>query len=204
MFTSRLTISGDIGGAALGSTITREADGQIGHDVVLAAAVSGTVTTYNPGPPENWVLNLPGHGFNVNDVVDVYWAAGRRYGMKVTAVVGDDVTVENGTSAGGDTMPAVSTAITVAEQMTLDTDFDGNKLVAIGALCNQRGTLGFFNAGGTRVLTVDLTAREAWYWVNGSTAANPLAGQVVDKVVATQNDTAADDLNLGMLYDSTV
>ena len=100
MPTSRLTISGDIGGLTFNSTLTRSADGQISHDVSLPAATAGTVSSYTAGPPEQWTLNLPGHALALNDIVDVYWDAGRRYGMKVVGITGDDVTVEDGPAAG--------------------------------------------------------------------------------------------------------
>ena len=43
MASSRLTVSGDIGGASMNSNVTRSASGQIAHDVTLAPAKSGTL-----------------------------------------------------------------------------------------------------------------------------------------------------------------
>ena len=203
---TRLTMSGDIGGISINSTVTRTADGQIGHDVTLPAAVAGTVSSYSAGPPESWTLNLPGHALAINDIVDVYWSAGRRYGMKVTAVVADDVTVEDGPNAGGDSVPTTTgTAVTASRQLTIDTDFNGDLLAAIGALATTRAHLGFFDTGGLLALSLDLAASEVWHWLSGGTATNPLAGKTVDYVVATQADSAASaNLKLGILYDSTV
>ena len=46
MATSRLTITGDIGGASLNSTMVRSATGQIGQfPITLAAADAGTLST---------------------------------------------------------------------------------------------------------------------------------------------------------------
>lgn len=205
MPTSRLTISGDIGGISMLSTINRSADGQVGHDVTLPAATAGTVSSYTAGPPEQWTLNLPGHGLAVSDIIDVYWDAGRRYGMQVVDVTGDDVTIQDGSTAGGDNIPTTQGyAVTASRQTTIDTDFDGDLLTLIGALAKARAHLGFFDAGGALVLSVDLTDSELWYWASGGTASNPLAGKVIDYVVATQADSsAAANLKLGLIYDST-
>jgi len=206
MPTSRLTITGDIGGVTVNSTVTRSADGQISHDVSLPAATAGTVSSYTAGPPEQWTLNLPGHALALNDIVDVYWDAGRRYGMKVVGVVGDDVTVEDGSAAAGDSIPTTSGyAVTASRQTTIDTDFDGDLLVAIGALAAARAHLGFFDTTGVLALSLDLGATELWHWLSGGTASNPLAGKVIDYVVATQADSnVAANLKLGLIYDSTV
>ena len=49
MPTSRLTLNGDIGGISVNSTVTRTADGQIGHDVTLNPAKTCLLYT-SPSP----------------------------------------------------------------------------------------------------------------------------------------------------------
>lgn len=201
-----LTTSGTFAGLTIASRLQRTTAGQIGHGVTLSAATAGTVASHDAGPPEQWTLNLPDHGLATNDIVDVYWDGGRRYGVKVVGVAGDDVTVEDGADAGGDSIPtALGTAVTVAEQQLIDTDFDGDLVVAIGALCRARAHVGFFNSAGNLALSLDLAAEELWQWLSGGSTTNPLAGETIDYVAVTQADSSATaEFRLGILYDSTV
>lgn len=194
---SKLTISGDLGGAPLNSTISRSADGSIRQTISLPAAVSGTLSTRTSDTAG--VLTVAGHALQMGDIIDIYWDGGRRYDVDVDSVAGDDVTFSGGT---GDVLPAQDTDITTAEQTVIDVDFDGANLVGIGAVCPARAHLGFFE-GAANELSVDLVAKETWFWVDGGTAANPLAATVVGSVKASQSSTAAIKLDLGVLYDST-
>ena len=83
----------NVGGLTIQSTVTRTASGQISHDVTLPAGKAGTLTTRTDDNTGVATLGT-GHGIVQNDVVDVYWAAGVRYGMDVTAVNGNAVTVD--------------------------------------------------------------------------------------------------------------
>ncbi len=197
MPTSNLTVSGDIGGVGVNSSFSRTATGQISHDVTLNPAKTGTLTTRTSDTAGIATLEA-GHGIIVSDVVDVYWTGGRRYNVNVTAVNVNDVTFSGGT---GDTLPAQSTALTMAKQQTIDTDFVGNLLVAIGALCAARAHVKFYESL-TLKLAVDVTANELWFWVNGGTAANPLAGANVTHIVASQAGAVAASLKVGALYNS--
>lgn len=201
MPTSRLTVSGDIGGMSMNSTLTRTADGQIGHDLTLDPAWTGTLSTRTSDTEGTLTLET-GHGIQNGDTIDVYWDGGRRYDVVVGTVAGDDVPISGGE---GDALPAQDTAVTAAKQQTIDTDFNGDLVAAIGALCGARAHLGFYDTGALLALSLDLVAAELWHWVSGGTAANPLAGKTVDYVVATQAGSGAEaTLRLGILYDSTV
>ena len=196
---SQFTIAGEIAGAPLNSTLSRSADGAIRHGPIsLPAADAGTLSTRTTDT--SGVATITGTALQIGDTIDIYWDGGRRYDVDVDNVVGDDVTFSGG---AGDILPAESTALTAAEQVSIETDFDGARLVAIGALANVRGHLSFREGSATE-LSVDLTAKEAWFWVDQSTAANPLASTVVDTVKASQaGSSAAATLDMGVLYDST-
>ena len=196
---SRLTISGDVGGIQVNSTLTRTAAGQIGHDLTLNAAKAGALTTRTNDTTGSLTL-ATGHGIETADVIDLYWDGGRRYGVSVGTVVGDVVPISGG---AGDVLPAQDTAITAAECQIIDTDFDADLLAAIAALATARGHLSFYEAGEVLALSLDLAANALWHWLDGGTATNPLAGKTIDYVVATQaGATAAANLRLGILYDS--
>ncbi|MBI5864321.1 MAG: hypothetical protein HZB38_07425 [Planctomycetes bacterium] len=197
MPTSNLTVSGDIGGVAVNSSFSRTATGQIAHDVTLNAAKTGTLTTRTDNTSGIATLEA-GHGITAGNVVDLYWTGGRRYNVNATAVATNDVTFSGGT---GDNLPVATTALTMAKQQTIDTDFVGNLLVAIGALAAARAHISFYESLTLR-LSVDLTANELWFWVNGGTAANPLAAASVTHIIASQAGTTAAALKIGALYTS--
>jgi len=199
MFTSRLTINADIAGVVMNSSITRQAEGQIAHAPELAAAKAGTLSTRTSDTVGTLTLGA-GHGIQTADKVDLYWTGGRRYHVVVGTVAGTSVPI---TAGAGDALPPVDTAITVQKQQIIDTDFDGDRLEAIAALCAQRGHVGFYDST-TLELSLDLVAGELWHWLNGGAATNPLAGKTITHVVVTQAATAAASLKLGILYDSTV
>jgi len=195
--TSNLTVSGDIGGVAVNSSFSRSASGQIAHDVTLNAAKTGTLTTRTDNTSGIATLEA-GHGITGGNVVDLYWTGGRRYNVNATSVATNDVTFSGGT---GDNLPVATTALTMTKQQTIDTDFVGNLLVAIGALAAARAHLSFYDSLTLR-LSVDLTANELWFWMNGGTAANPLAAGSVTHIIATQAGTTAASLKVGALYTS--
>ena len=124
---SQFTIAGEIAGAPLNSTLSRSADGAIRHGPIsLPAADAGTLSTRTTDT--SGVATITGTALQIGDTIDIYWDGGRRYDVDVDNVVGDDVTFSGG---AGDILPAESTALTAAEQVSIETDFDGAKLVAI-------------------------------------------------------------------------
>lgn len=197
MPTSRLSIAGDIGGAAIAATILRTASGQINHDVQLPAAKAGTLTT-RTSDTEGTITLGAGHGITTGQTVDVYWAGGRRYDVTVGTVSGNDVPISAG---AGDVLPAEDSAVLVAPQLVVDTDFEGDLVELIGALCAKRGRIGFYD-GVTLNLNVDLVANEPWFWASGGTATNPLVGDAVTEARVSQEHTVATTLKLGVLYNS--
>lgn len=201
MPSATLTVSGDIGGVVMNSTLQRTADGQIGQGpVTVAAAKAGTLDTRSTDT--TGIIGSTAHGMTDGDVMDIYWDGGRRYDVDVVAGTDtDNITFSGGT---GDVLPAATTAVTVQEQLVIDIDFVGDNLKAIGALCTKRGHISFRDSGGSTLLSVDLIANEAWFWLDGGTAVNPLAGDTVADLVYTQSDSAnTATTRVGVLYDST-
>jgi len=197
MPTSRLSIAGDIGGASIAATILRTASGQINHDVQLPAAKAGTLTI-RTSANEGTITLSAGHGINTGQIVDLYWDGGRKRNALAGTVAGNDVPV---VGDDGDALPDQGTAIRMAPQLPIDTDFVGNLVEMIGALSSRRGRLQF-DEESVQALTVDLVANEPWFWASGGTAANPLADKVVIGCIASQDHTVATSLKLGVLYNS--
>jgi hypothetical protein len=197
MFSNRITITAELG-VVMSSTILRSADGQLAKHPALPAARAGTLSTRTSDTAGTLTL-AAGHGVQTGAVLDVYWSGGRRYNVVAGVVVGNDVPISGG---AGDSLPTVATSLTAAVQLEVDTDFEGDPLVAIGALCPQRAHVGFY-AGTTLALSLDLVAGELWHWIDGGTAPNPLAGQAITHVVVTQAGTTETTFKLGVLHDAT-
>ena len=69
-----------LAGISIQSSITREAAGQISHEVIIPAAKAGTLTTRTSNTAGEATLGAD-HGITTSMVVDVYWADGVRYAL---------------------------------------------------------------------------------------------------------------------------
>ncbi|MCG3178308.1 MAG: hypothetical protein BIFFINMI_00634 [Phycisphaerae bacterium] len=191
-----------VGGITISGTLSRSADGQISQVVSLPAAKAGTLTTRTDD--NTGVITLgDNHGISTGMIVNVHWAGaapGRRYGVTVGTVAGNVVPIDGG---AGDNLPAQDAAVTVAEVVEVDVDFDGDLSVLLAASCSKAVYLDVQEANGDSIVGLDLPAGEPWVWPNGGPLANPLAGKVVGKLAtANSSATAVAELRFGVLYDS--
>lgn len=186
-----------IAGLSIQSKVERSATGHIGQEIPLPAAKVGSLTTRTDD--DTGVVTLAAsHGIVSTDVVDVYWADGVRYGMTAT-VSTNEVSVEGG---AGDVLPADETAVTLAKQVAIDTDFLGNLVEAIVVSSTLRANLEFRESAATAV-GVKLPAGEGWRWFSDQGITNPLSGKAIASIQAScGNATTAATLKLGVLYNS--
>ena len=208
---STIIVNANVGGIPFSSSCLRTDHGQIGQDPPLPAAKAGTLTTRTNATDGILTLGVD-HGITTDDYIDIYWtdSAGvkkYRYGADVTAADGTTVTFEGEPAAkefGGSDLPAQDYAITTQARTEIDVDFDGDLLKVLAVSQSKRGLVRFLN-GDTVHLVVDLTsAGEIWYWTNGSPITNPLAGDTITHVFASQSAVEAGQAKIGVLYDSTV
>lgn len=199
MPSARLISNLDIAGLALRSTIVRAASGHIGHELTLPSAKAGTLSTRTSDTAGTLTL-AENHGIETADKIDLYWAGGRRYNVTVGTVSGTSVPISDG---AGDNLPAEDAEVTAGIRVTLDTDFDGDKLAVLATVLAQRGRLEFYDGDDALQLGLDLVAGEFWSWLSGGTAANPLASDVIDYVVvSTASPVLEAGFKLGALYES--
>ncbi len=199
MPTGSITIDAQIAGVVVHATIDRTEEGGIHQQISLPAGSAGTLSTRTDD--DTGVCSVAsGHGLIVSDTVDVYWSGGMRNGMNVSAVSGDDVTVDVGS---GDNLPTQDAAVVVTEHKVIDVDFDGDQLEILVASCNKRCHLEFTTDADASIKAVEIPAGEARMWFTSDWTTNPLAGQVVGKILATcGHATEAGSLKIGGLYDS--
>jgi len=200
MAVTNLSVGGSIAGLTIQGVISRNGEGQVGAEVALAAAQAGTVKT-KIGDTEG-VFTVTGHTFQVNDLVDIYWSGGIRYGMKVSAVDGNDFTAGGAGGPGaGDNLPAAATAIVADEQVEADIDFDGDAMTLIMAHCSKRGHVDFMDSGSVSLKAVELPENEPWMWA-GQGFTRPITGNPVDKAKISNGTTEAATMKIGVRLDT--
>ena len=130
--------------------------------VALVAAQTGPLSTRTDDNTGVATLSA-GHGILTNDVVDVYWDGGIRFGM-VATVSGNAVSLEGG---AGDNLPAQDTACTVVKETAIEVNFDGDTLEIIGifyrntADTGAKAHLDLQDAGNASIEEVDLVHEKA-------------------------------------------
>jgi hypothetical protein len=164
-------------------------------DNSIAAALAGTLTTRTDD--NTGVATLAtGHGIASSDVVDVYWAAGRRYGMTAT-VATNDVTVDGG---AGDNLPAQDTAVTVCKVVEGNVDFDGDEMSLLAARSETDGLIVFLDSSDNVLLALDLTAKQMYAWGSTMPVTRPITGNAVDRIRFSHSATSASTMVVLVLY----
>ena len=190
-----------LAGISIQSSTTRTDSGQVSHEVTLPAADAGTLSTRTSDTAGTATLGAA-HGIQTGDVVDIYWAGGVAYGATVGTVAGTSVPF---TLASGDVLPAQDTAITMAKQVLINTDFDGDNMSMLAVVSTKRGHVHFQEEDGTGIKAQEMLAGEGWTWASNTGIVNPLAGNPVGQVMATNGDaTGTTTLKIGVLYNSLV
>lgn len=192
MITSTINQSASVGGLSIQGNVKRDGDSQLGHssDPALAKALAGTLSSRVAADEGEFTL-AEGHGFEVGDVIDVYWSSGIRYGMVVSAV--DTTTVTAGGVAGaggGDDLPAEGSTVQVSLTTEASFQFSGDDIKLIAAACAQRAHVVFLDVSDNVLLAVELPAREVWSWADAQGSVNPLAADAVDSIRISNGDTA--------------
>ncbi len=177
---------GEVGGSVATKTILPDGQSQIGIEATLPKGYAGTLSTRTDN--DTGVLTLVGeHGFEVNNLLDVYWGAAYRRRMRVTAVTGQLVTVDAGT---GTNLPAQGDPIVAAKQVVIHANFNGwllNKLVIV---CPDDEMLLYItNPAGAQLVIGRFPAGEPYVYLAG---VNALADKFPTRFIASQGATTAD------------
>lgn len=162
----------------------------------LASAQTGTLTTRTNNSDGVATLTT-GHGI-VTGKVDIYWAAGVRYGVD-GVVSSNEVTISGG---AGDNLPTQSTAVTVVIPTTLNVNFDGDEVEIIGLFYRNTSDSGakahiaLTDAGTAVIKEADLVPVEShgglantWNIEGGD--ANPFTGNRITAGTASHDSTTA-------------
>lgn len=194
----RLSIAGHVAGISMSSILSRTASSHIGHEVELPAALVGALTT-RTGDDEGTLTMGADHGIETADTLDVYWDGGRRYGMTVGTVAGTSVPISGG---AGDVLPADETAITAQVPQVVDTDFVGNLLAVVAALCAENATVYFKATGGGSQFVMLLSAGQLWLWMDETSLANPFTDKEVSYALVSHGGSSPATVKVALMYNA--
>lgn len=205
----------EIGGLSIQSSIIRTESAQLAAALTLPvakAAVNWTAAT-------STITVADDDAIAAGDWADVFWYSstsgwGCRYGCDVVSITpnGDnyDVTLANGS---GDSLPTQYSYDTygispiLAPCANVDLAFDGDQIKAAAAHINLGGHCLFksFDGSGDQGAVHNrlLLPNEAWFYADEMGRTNPLAGDDVVNVVASNLSTTVEaTFKLGILLDS--
>lgn len=205
-------LSLSIGGVTIQpASVVRSGDHPNVFEVPLPVGAAGTLSTRTDN--DTGVVTAAGHTLLVGNKVNVFWSGGRRYGMTVSAVAGNDVTV--GTLAGevgaGDAFPAQGTAVVITKQVQINSQIDGDEIEIIGVIAESsnpastaKAHVDMQDSGNVTVRQFDLTANQPQIHDIAGGAANPYTGNQIEKTLAANgSSTEALTLKILSLEDST-
>lgn len=201
--TNTTNLSG--GGVTISKAVVRTGDHPQGYEVALPTATAGTLDTRTSDTAGT--VSASGHSITDGDIVDVYWDGGVAYGATVGTVSGDDVPF---TGASGDALPIATTAVTIVEQVSINTAIDGDNIQIIGLLLETtegvsgKGHIDMQDSGSSTIEEIDLVGETPQVYDIAGGASNVFTGNpiTVSKASNGSSSTAA-TLKIISLEDST-
>ena len=175
------------------------------------AAQTGQLTT-RTNNDEGVITLSTGHGI-VSGTVDIYWAAGRRFGVTASRE-GNAITISGGT---GDNLPSHETeGMTVVQQVEANINFDGDDMKVIAVVYRNiadddaKAHIDFQDAGDESIHDIDLTpettsgglvrTQNIFNITGGDT--NEFEGNRVTQVFATHASLSAGEIYVKLGYDA--
>lgn len=202
MATGTYAVVMSIGGSTIKNTpISESGDHPNTYELSIPAAESGTLST-RTGDGAG-VLTVTAHSISASDIIDIYWSGGARYGVTVDSVDANTITFDDTPAASGDVLPAQGTAITVDEQITVNTQIDGDAVQMFGIHSTQKGQCTFKDSGAATIKQYKLevaNAVEVWY--KSSAITNPLTGNPITNAKVSNGATTAATMTILSLEDS--
>ena len=198
-FSETLTVICTLGGQF---KVTRNGDTRLGRRISVPAAKAGSV--FSNDATDTVITLAQGHGITTDHKAGVFWAAGQRIDMTVSAVSSTTITVTNATGVGT-AMPAAATACTVGVrvqetdvtflatcmQMLLIAADEGSAPFQIG--------VNFADDADASLLHVATAGGEAYPWAANVGPANPITGIVSKMNCYNGSILAATEVVIGVL-----
>lgn len=208
MPTGTLAYVMSIGGSTIKNTpVSKTADGTVVREIALPVGQAGTLSTRTNDGAGVITLSV-GHGIAAATVVDIYWAAGARYGVRIDSLGGTgdvELTFDDIPAATGDVLPAASTAVVVTPRVNVNVAIDGDEVEMFGAHCTQRSQVSFYDVGDALIKQYEIEIAESVEaWHSSMTGTNPLTGNPITYARASNSSsTTAATMTILVLEDST-
>jgi hypothetical protein len=188
------------------ASIVRTGDHPNPYEVELPPGKSGTLSTRTDN--DTGIVTAVGHGLAQNDKVDVFWSGGRRYGMTVGVIAGNDVPIDLG---AGDNLPVATTPVVITKQVQINSQIDGDAIQIIGIMAQSadpasatKVNVDMQDSGSASIEVLDLTANQPQIHDIAGGAVNPFTGNVIEKSLAANgSSTETITLKILSLEDST-
>lgn len=208
MANAQYGISLSIGGKSIFKSVTHTADNAGVHEVSLAAAEDGTLTTRTSDTVGEITMGSASHTITTGMTIDIFWSGGRQYGVTVGTVSGTAVPISGGT---GDILPSTSTALTVDEQVVVNSMIDGDNVSILGVkmeiadtTSTAKGSIDMQDSGSASINQIDLTANQLQVWDIAGGVTNDFTGNVIETSHVSNGDSSnAATLYILFLQDST-
>jgi hypothetical protein len=177
-----------IGSVSIQKTIAREGSGEAVAIGDLLPGAAGTLTT-RTNDTVGEITGAAEHGIVTGNIVDIYWATGRRYGVTVGTVA--DLAIPFSLGAG-DNLPITTTPLVIVRQQQVNISIDGDNaaivamsLEPIDPSSTSPGHVDLQDVVDDSIETVDLTANTPTVYDLAAMGTNPFTGDVITKALCS-------------------
>jgi hypothetical protein len=205
-------ITANIAGISAGGTIRRTASGQISHEVSVTAAFAGETESIDSAGTAGTIDSLESSNtLSAADLVAIFKASAEtdgtltcRYNVTVDTDNITSIVFDNTPAASGDALPTADNTAVVVTNLpeTIDTDFDGDDILAMVLVCDQNAIAQFQQNDDTEIASFVLKGNEPYMWFKDQGITNPLASGSIGKIVVGNGSTTAATFKVGILIDS--
>lgn len=158
-----------------------------GVEAEIPVAKAGELTTRSDDNTGTITMDSSSHGITTGATVDLYWDGGQRRGVTVGTVSGASLPFDLGS---GTVLPAEDTVINVAVVQEYTVSIDGDDIESLLATAEFTRCQVVLLEGSTEHLAIHLDANAAYEWLSTGPITNPIAGDPIDTIRITINDTA--------------
>ena len=177
-------------GGTNSANITRSASAGINYEETLVAGTAGTLST-RASDTAGTATVLTGHAIVTGDKIDIHWTSGGINYVAYGATAGTVAAAPSDTSipftgATGDVLPTQDDAIVVSEQLSVNTNIDGDELALLSIQAStttntlRNGVhIQFNDVGAAEISDIDLITNEPQTWDVEGGSANPFTGNPI-------------------------
>ncbi len=199
--TGRITVTVSMGGQAFSGNTSRDGEGCLTQVVTLPAGIAGAISAAGVDGL------VTGHGIAQSDVIDVHWSDPTdgshkcRRGITVDGTATNAITFDETPAGEGDELPAEDTEVVVSVQVPIVSAFDGDQLMIVAAKSGTRSIVDFRTSAASS-LAQKLVAGEPFTWATDQGVTNPMAGDDIASMVASNGAVTATTLYISALLNS--